>query len=47
VAVILVTEATPFGLHDLKLALSLSLQMGITAGIMINRSSGDDSLIDT
>jgi len=46
-ACILVTEATPFGLHDLKLALSLSLQMGIPTGIVINRSSGDDSLIDT
>jgi MinD superfamily P-loop ATPase len=46
-ACILVTEATPFGLHDLKLALALSLQMGIPTGIVINRSSGDDSLIDT
>ena len=46
-ACILVTEATPFGLHDLKLALSLSLQMGIPTGIVINRSSGDDSLIDS
>jgi MinD superfamily P-loop ATPase len=45
-ACILVTEATPFGLHDLKLAVSLSLQMGIPTGIVINRSSGDDSLID-
>jgi MinD superfamily P-loop ATPase len=45
-ACILVTEATPFGLHDLKLALALSLQMGIPTGIVINRSSGEDSLID-
>jgi MinD superfamily P-loop ATPase len=45
-ACILVTEATPFGLHDLKLAVSLSLQMGIPTGIVVNRSSGDDSLID-
>jgi MinD superfamily P-loop ATPase len=43
---ILVTEATPFGLHDLQLALTLSLQMGIPTGIVINRSSGRDSLID-
>jgi MinD superfamily P-loop ATPase len=46
-ACILVTEATPFGLHDLKLALALSLQMRIPTGIVINRSGGDDSLIDT
>jgi MinD superfamily P-loop ATPase len=45
-ACILVTEATPFGLHDLRLALTLSLQMGIPTGIVINRSSGQDSLID-
>jgi MinD superfamily P-loop ATPase len=45
-ACILVTEATPFGLHDLKLAVSLSLQMGIPTGIVVNRSSGDDSMID-
>jgi MinD superfamily P-loop ATPase len=45
-ACILVTEATPFGLHDLKLALALSLKMGIPTGIVINRSSGEDSLID-
>ena len=45
-AAILVTEATPFGLHDLKLALALSLQMGIPSAIVINRSSGDDTLID-
>jgi MinD superfamily P-loop ATPase len=46
-ACILVTESTPFGLHDLKLALALSLQMGIPTGVVINRSGGDDSLIDT
>ncbi len=44
---ILVTEATPFGLHDLKLALTLSVGMGIPTGIVINRSSGQDTLIDT
>jgi MinD superfamily P-loop ATPase len=45
-ACILVTEATPFGLHDLKLALSLSVGMGIPTGIVINRSTGEDTLID-
>ena len=46
-ACLLVTEATPFGLHDLKLALALSLQMGIPTAMVINRSSDDDSLIDS
>ena len=44
-AVLLVTEPTPFGLNDLKLAVSLSLQLGRPTGIVINRSDGDDRLI--
>jgi MinD superfamily P-loop ATPase len=42
---VLVTEPTPFGLHDLKLAVGLSLERGIPTGIVINRSDGDDPLI--
>jgi len=34
-----VTEATPLGLHDLKLALSPGVGMGIPTGIVINRSN--------
>ncbi len=43
--VVLVTEPTPFGLNDLKLAVALTLQMGIPTGILVNRSDGEDNLI--
>ena len=42
---VLVTEPTPFGLHDLKLAVELALDMGNPTGIVINRSDGDDKII--
>ena len=45
-AVILVTEATPFGLNDLRLAAELSLQLRLPTGIVINRSDGCDKLIE-
>jgi len=41
-ACILVTESTPFGLHDLRLATDVAAQMGIPAGVVINRSDGND-----
>ncbi len=41
-ACILVTESTPFGLHDLKLAVDVTARMGIPAGVVINRSDGKD-----
>jgi MinD superfamily P-loop ATPase len=44
-AVLLVTEPTPFGLNDLRLALNLSLKLGIPAGIVVNRSDGEDTII--
>jgi MinD superfamily P-loop ATPase len=44
-AVLLVTEPTPFGLNDLKLAIGLTLTMGVPTGIIINRSDGVDTLI--
>ena len=41
--VILVTEPTPFGLHDLKLAVDMVRAMEIPFGIVINRDGiGDD-----
>lgn len=41
--VILVTEPTPFGLHDLKLAVELVQKLEIPFGVVINRSGmGDD-----
>ncbi len=42
---ILVTEPTPFGLNDLKLAVGLSLKMGVPSGIVVNRSDGADRII--
>ena len=39
---ILVTESTPFGLHDLDLAVGVTKSMGLKAGIIINRSDGSD-----
>ncbi len=42
--VLLVTEPTPFGLHDLRLALSVARELGIPAGAVINRHGiGDES----
>jgi MinD superfamily P-loop ATPase len=41
--VLLVTEPTPFGLHDLKLAVGAVRLLGIPCGLVINRSDmGDD-----
>jgi len=34
---VLVTEPTPFGLHDLKLAVELTKQFGLKIGVVINR----------
>jgi MinD superfamily P-loop ATPase len=42
---VLVTEPTPFGLNDLKLALGLTLEKKAPTGIVINRSDGTDSMI--
>lgn len=44
-AVLLVTEPTPFGLNDLKLAVALTLKLKIPTGIVINRSDGVDAII--
>jgi MinD superfamily P-loop ATPase len=42
---VLVTEPTPFGLHDLKLAVGLALKLGVPTGIVVNRSDGEEDLI--
>ena len=42
---VLVTEPTPFGLYDLKLAVNLMIKMKLPVGIVINRSDGKDDLI--
>jgi MinD superfamily P-loop ATPase len=46
-ACILVTESTPFGLHDLQLAAGVTALLGIPTGVVINRSDGcDDGTIE-
>ena len=45
--VLLVTEPTPFGLHDLKLAVEAVKTLGIPCGIVINRADiGDRQVYD-
>ena len=45
--VILVTEPTPFGLHDLKLAVETMRELKIPFGVVINRSdSGDNRVVE-
>lgn len=37
---LLVTEPTPFGLHDLSLAIQVAQELHIAAGVIINRENG-------
>ena len=37
---LLVTEPTPFGLHDLKLSVKMVKEMGIPMGVVLNRYDG-------
>jgi MinD superfamily P-loop ATPase len=43
--VLLVTEPTPFGLHDLKLAVGAVRILGIPCGLLINRSDMGDEKV--
>jgi MinD superfamily P-loop ATPase len=40
--VVLVTEPTPFGLHDLKLAVATVCALGIPFGVVINQADAGD-----
>ncbi|MGC8862502.1 MAG: ATP-binding protein [Armatimonadota bacterium] len=40
--VLLVTEPTPFGLHDLKLAVETVRVIGLPFGVVLNRADGGD-----
>jgi len=44
--VLLVTEPTPFGLHDLKLAVELTQTLGIPAGVVLNRDGLGDQQVE-
>jgi MinD superfamily P-loop ATPase len=42
---VLVTEPTPFGLHDLKITVQVLRDMGITFGVVINRAGIGDKKV--
>ena len=44
---ILVTEPTPFGLHDLKLAVEVVRHLNIPFGVIINRDGIGDNKVET
>jgi len=43
---LLVTEPTPFGLHDLSLAVDMVKALGIPCGIVLNRAGGTYSKVE-
>lgn len=43
--IILVTEPTPFGLHDLKIAADVVSQLKIPAGVVLNRAGSGDGAV--
>jgi MinD superfamily P-loop ATPase len=45
--VLLVTEPTPFGLHDLKLAVDVAAELGKPVGVVINRDGIGDQGVET
>ncbi|MEA3355736.1 MAG: ATP-binding protein [Candidatus Bipolaricaulota bacterium] len=44
--VLLVTEPTPFGLHDLRAAVEVARSLGIPMGVVINRSGLQDGELE-
>jgi MinD superfamily P-loop ATPase len=44
--ILLVTEPTPFGLHDLRLAVQIARELHISAGVVINRDGTGDERVD-
>lgn len=44
--VVLVTEPTPFGLHDLKLAVEMAAALKIPSGVFINRADEESKTIE-
>jgi MinD superfamily P-loop ATPase len=44
---LLVTEPTPFGLHDLELATEVAQALGVPAGVILNRAGvGEDAAVE-
>jgi len=46
-ALVLVTEPTPFGLNDLKLAVDAAREIGLSPGVVINKAGLGDDRINT
>ena len=44
--VLLVTEPTPFGLHDLKQAYQVTVELGLPAGVIVNRDGVGDRQVE-
>lgn len=44
---VLVTEPTPFGLHDLTLAVEMVRELGLRFGVVINRGGAGDDRVQT
>ena len=44
--VVLVTEPTPFGLHDLSIAIDMLRPMGLPLGVVVNRADADRRVQD-
>jgi MinD superfamily P-loop ATPase len=44
--ILLVTEPTPFGLHDLRLTVEVARELNIPAGMVINRDGLGDARVD-
>lgn len=44
--ILMVTEATPFGLSDLKMAVETFTELGLKMGLIINKSIGNDEEIE-
>ncbi|MBN1938451.1 MAG: ATP-binding protein [Candidatus Aminicenantes bacterium] len=44
-AILLVTEPTPFGLHDLKLAVDMVREVRIPFGVVVNRAGSGDGRV--
>lgn len=43
---IMVSEPTPFGRHDLEIALEVAARLEVPCGVLINKSTGQDRIID-
>ncbi len=45
--ILLVTEPTPFGLHDLKQVIGITRELGLPAGVLVNRNGIGDNAVES